>query len=300
MDVLGESGQCLEVVDITAVDGAARLSGRNEQGVPSDRDRGSLEAYMRDLHAGTTERISIGSGGLATPTWSWAEAISAGARFVAFTAGAAGGSLTREDTYPGADVFVRDRQTQTNELVSVAPDGHSMGGWFIGMSADGTRILFGSGPQPDTRPAIYLRDRAANITRLVAPLVTTWRRAAGTRPTPLSVLGQPDGLTAALSPDGRLAAFQTALPTGRDDTNGADDIVVVDLETGAERPATRSSAGCPGNGASGEPTFSRDGSIVAFTSEAEDLAGPDNQRLNSVYIRDMVATRTERVGAARR
>jgi hypothetical protein len=170
-----------------------------------------------------------------------------------------------------------------------------MGGWFIGMSADGTRILFGSGPQPDTRPSIYLRDRVAGTTRLLAPLVTTWRRAASTRPTPLAVLGKPDGPTAALSADGRFAAIQTALPTGSDDTNGVDDIVVIDLTTGAEEPATRSSLGCPGNGASGEPAFSRDGSVVAFTSEADDLAGADNQRLNDVFVRDRFAYRTERV-----
>jgi Tol biopolymer transport system component len=264
-----------------------------------DRDRGSVEAYLRDLQAGTTERISIGPGGLAAPTWSSAQAVSEGGRYVAFTAGAAGGSLTSADTYPGSDVFLRDRQTKTTETISVAPDGRSMGGWFLGMSADGMKILFGSGPQPDARPAVFLRDRAAGTTRLIAPLVTTWRRSAGTRPTPLSVVGKPDGPTAALSADGRRAAFQTALPTGPDDTNGADDIVVVDLATGIEQPATRSASGCPGNGASGEPTFSWDGSIIAFTSEADDLADSDNQRLTNVFVRDMFAYGTERVRAAR-
>jgi hypothetical protein len=89
--------------------------------VPSDRSRGSIEAYLRDLEAGTTERVSVGGGGLAAPTWSWAGAVSEGGRFVAFTAGAAGGSLTPDDTYPGADVFVRDRQAQTTEVISIAP-----------------------------------------------------------------------------------------------------------------------------------------------------------------------------------
>ena len=175
-----------------------------------------------------------------------------------------------------------------------------MGGWFLGMSEDGMKILFGSGPQPDARPAVFLRDRAGGSTRLLAPLVTTWRRSASTRPTPLAIAGQPDGPTAALSADGRRAAIQTALPTGSDDANGVDDIVVVDLATGIERPATRSASGCPGSGASGEPTFSRDGSIIAFTSEADDLAGSDNHRLTDIFVRDMVADRTERVRATRR
>ena len=55
--------------------------------------------------------------------------------------------------------------------------------------------------------------------------------------------------------------------------------------------------GCPGNGASGEPTFSRDGSIIAFTSEADDLADSDNFRLTNVFVRDMFADGMERVRA---
>jgi Tol biopolymer transport system component len=267
--------------------------------VPSDRDLGSIEAYLRDLEAGTTERVSVGAaGGLAAQTWSWAEAVSDGGRYVAFTAGAAGGSLTADDTYPGADVFLRDRQTQTTELVSVAPDGRSMGGWFLGMSADGTRILFGSGPQPDSKPAVFLRDRATATTRLVAPLSTTWRRRSGTSPAPLAFVGQRAGPPAALSADGHIAALQTALPTGSEDTNAADDIILVDLATGATQPATRSSSGCPGNGASGEPILSHDGSTISFTSEADDLAGSDNGRATNVYIREMRARKTERIGIA--
>ncbi len=266
--------------------------------VTSDRSRGSIEAYLRDLELGTTERISLGAGGQAASTWSWAGAVSRGGRYVAFTAGAAGGPLAPADSYPGADVFVRDRQARATEVVSVAPDGRSMGGWFLGMSADGMRILFGSGPQADAKPAVFLRDRTTGTTSLIAPLVTTWRRSAGAHPAPLAFLGQRDGPPAALSADGRFAAIQTALPTGPEDSNAADDIVVVDLNTGIWRPASRSSSGCPGNGASGEPTLSRDGSVVAFTSEADDLAGADNHRLTNIYVRDMLADRTERMRAA--
>lgn len=264
--------------------------------VAPDREPGSIEAYLRDLDGATTERVSVGAGGLSAPTWSWAEAVSDDGRYVAFTAGWAGGSLTVDDTYPGSDVFVRDRQTQTTELVSVAPDGRSMGGWFMGMSADGSRVLFGAGPQPDSRPAVFLRDRATRATRFVAPLVTTWRRGAGAAPAPLAFLKH--GASAALSADGQVAAIQTALPTGQDDTNGADDIVLVDLATGDQQPATRSSSGCTGNGASGEPALSGDGSTVAFTSEADDIDGPDNHRVTNVYVREMTARRTVRISTA--
>jgi Tol biopolymer transport system component len=259
-----------------------------------DREVESIEAYLRDLETATTERISIGLGGLYSPTWSWAEAVSDDGRFVIFTAGAAGGSLTPADVYPGADVFVRDRVTGTTEVVSVAPDGRSMGGWFLGTSADGMRVLFGSGPQPDNKPAVFIRDRAARRTRIVAPLIYSWRRSAAARPAPLSMVGQRAGPPAALSADGRFAAIQTALPTGPDDTNGSDDVVLFDLRTGHRRPVSRSSLGCPGNGSSGEPALSADGSIVAFTSEADDLAGSGNGWLTNIYVRDTLAERTER------
>jgi Tol biopolymer transport system component len=266
--------------------------------VASDREDGSIEAYLRNLDAGTTERVSIGPGGLSAPTWSWAEAVSDGGRYVAFTAGWAGGTLTADDTYPGADVFVRDRQAQRTEAVSVAPDARSMGGWFLGMSADGMRILFGPGPQSDSKPAVFMRDRAAGTTRLVAPLAITWRRRADSAPAPLAFVRQRAGPPAALSADGQIAAIQTALPSGPDDTNAADDIVLVDIATGAWQPGTRSSSGCPGSGPSGEPTLSRDGTILGFTSEADDIAGVDNHRVTNVYVRETTARRTERISTA--
>lgn len=263
--------------------------------VPLDREPGSIEAYLRTLETGAIERISVGISGRHASTWSWAEAISEDGRYVMFTAGAAGGSLTPEDVYPGADVFVRDRLEQTTEAISVAPDGRSVGGWFLGMSADGMRVLFGAGPQPDTKPAVFFRDRASATTRLIAPLAFSWRRSAGHRPAPLSSIGQRIGPPAALSADGRFAAVQTVLPTGPDDTNGTDDVVVIDLGRGTRQAVSRSSGGCLGNGASGEPSLSSDGSVVTFTSEATDLAGGDNGWLTNVYLRDLAAARTERI-----
>ncbi|HEV3364116.1 MAG TPA: hypothetical protein VG795_08245 [Acidimicrobiia bacterium] len=261
--------------------------------VESDRDSANIEAYLRDLEAGTTERVSIGAAGLSAPTWSWAEAVSDDGRYVAFTAGWAGGSLTADDTYPGSDVFLRDRGARTTELISVAPDGRAVGGWFLGMSDDGMKVLFGSGPQPDSKPALFMRDRASRTTHFVAPLVTTWGRPADTAPAPLAFLKS--RATAALSAAGHIAAIQTAIPTGPDDTNGADDIVLVDIASGRWQPVTRSSAGCAGNGGSGEPALSGDGSTVGFTSEADDLAGSDNHRVTNVYVRELSRARTEQI-----
>jgi hypothetical protein len=141
---------------------------------------------------------------------------------------------------------------------------------------------------------VFLRDRATRTTHFVAPLITTWRRPADTGPAPLAFIKQRAAAT--LSADGHIAAVQTAIPSGPDDTNAADDIMLVDIATGARQPATRSSSGCPANGASGEPALSRDGSVVGFTSEADDLVGSDNGRVTNVYVSQTSPRRTERIG----
>src|SRR4051794_24780752 len=75
---------------------------------------------------GTTERVSIATGGAEGngPSWSSssrAPAISGGGRFVAF--GSFATNLVQGDTNSVADVFVRDRKIGTTERVSVATGG---------------------------------------------------------------------------------------------------------------------------------------------------------------------------------
>jgi Tol biopolymer transport system component len=81
-------------------------------------DTGRNDVYLRDLAAGTTERISVNSAGLAANGNSGAAAISADGRYVAFESSAT--NLDPADTGGDEDVFVRDRVSGLSRLVSAS------------------------------------------------------------------------------------------------------------------------------------------------------------------------------------
>ena len=79
------------------------------------------DVFVRDRQTGTTRRVSLGPGGVQGNEHSFAPAISANGRFVAFISYAT--NLVPGDTNDAADVFVRDRQTGTTRRVSVGRGG---------------------------------------------------------------------------------------------------------------------------------------------------------------------------------
>jgi hypothetical protein len=81
-------------------------------------DTGGNDVYVRDLAAGTTERISVNSAGLGANGNSSAAAISADGRYVAFESSAT--NLDPADTGGDEDVFVRDRVSGSTRLVSAS------------------------------------------------------------------------------------------------------------------------------------------------------------------------------------
>src|SRR5437762_932588 len=82
---------------------------------------GAADVFVRDRQTGTTERVSVASGGTQGNAASWGLALSADGRFVAFQSDAT--NLVAGDTNGATDVFVRDRQTGMTERVSVASGG---------------------------------------------------------------------------------------------------------------------------------------------------------------------------------
>ena len=242
--------------------------------VPGDTNN-TWDVFVRDLQAGTTERVSVGSGGTEGDSFSWSASISADGRFVAFTSRA--DNLVSGDTNGSSDVFLRDRLLGTTERVSLASDGaegngHSGGG---PVSDDGRYVAFTSFATnlvPGDRwpfPRIYVRDRVASTTERV----TTGLGGS-----------QPDGFSSsfAMSADGRYVAFEsdaTNLVPG--DTNGASDIFLYDRSAtgftslcapGAEgvhacpcsNPPATSASGCDNSSATGGAVLSASG--VAYLS----------------------------------
>ncbi|MEX1193482.1 MAG: calcium-binding protein [Dehalococcoidia bacterium] len=136
--------------------------------VPEDTN-GKSDVFVRDLQAGTTERVSVDSSGNQANGVSINATISADGRYVAFQSFA-------DNFVPGdttlLDVFVHDRQTGVTELVSVGiadtqADGASDN---ASISGDGRYVAFQSGATnlvaEDTNGAldVFVRDRDATAT----------------------------------------------------------------------------------------------------------------------------------------
>jgi Tol biopolymer transport system component len=265
---------------------------------PADTDThiSDYDVFVRDLDTGLTTLVSRASGasGAAGSSSSHTPSISADGRYVAFVSGAT--NLSPDDPSSDADVYVRDRQTNTTILVSRAsgPGGAKANAHpssFPSISADGRYVAFasnGSNLVPgDTNNAtdIFVRDLQADTTTLVS-------RADGLT----GALADSTSVNPAISADGGHVAFESdAGNLDAEDTDSLKDVYVRDLGAGTTTLASRAPgpAGADGNGSSYFPSISADGDVVGFNSEATNLS-PDDPGAGTVdyYVRDLGAATT--------
>jgi hypothetical protein len=134
--------------------------------VPGDTN-GVSDIFVRDLVAGTTERVSVGPGGVQAGWESRGVWISADARYVGFNTAAP--NLVTGDTNGTWDTFLRDRLLGVTERVSLSSNG-SQGNAYsttdrVHGSDDGRFIVFASRASnlvpADTngREDVFVRDR---------------------------------------------------------------------------------------------------------------------------------------------
>jgi hypothetical protein len=98
------------------------------------------------------------------------------------------------------------------------------------------------------------------------------------------------------SADGARVAFASlAEDLVPDDGNGISDVFVRDLAAGATLRASVATGGGEANGASSAPALAGGGQLVAFASDATNLAGPDTNAARDVYLHDLASAATERV-----
>jgi Tol biopolymer transport system component len=144
-------------------------------------------------------------------------------------------------------------------------------GGAISISASGRKLLFESAAN-NLDPAdshlgidVYLRDRKLHTTTLVS-------RA------PLALPANGDSTRPEISGNGRWAAFISYASNLVDgDGNGFADVFRRDLVQGVTTRVSISSDGVEGDGDSAEGHLCRDGSLVVFSSRADNLvAGPTN------------------------
>ncbi len=190
-----------------------------------------------------------------------------------------------------SDVYVHDRVTGANVLVSRNPSGtagndDSLDPW---MTPDGRYVVFESlasdlvaGDSPSSRD-VFLRDLVSETTSAVSV------DSSG-------ALGSGHGTVPSISDDGRYVAFSSlASNLIAGDTNGVDDIYVRDVVSGTTIRASVDSTGAQANGASTYSAISGDGRYVVFESVATNLVPGDTNGVGDVFVRDLVAGTTVRV-----
>lgn len=251
------------------------------------------QVFLRDRQQGTTTLISRSPLGERANNHCDHTSMSADGRFIAYDSTAT--NLVADDTNGDKDVFLYDRQADSTSRVSLASDGsQALGGESSTpvISADGRHIAFTShaanlpSAAGDGTLQVYVRDLDPSSTELVSV------NDAG-------VAGNFASDSASISGDGRVVAFcseATNLAAG--DRTFFRDVFVRLRDEGVTRLASVSGGGEGGNGASTQPSLSADGTVLAYTTLATNLALGSVPGLTAVVARrlDTGETRLVSVG----
>jgi Tol biopolymer transport system component len=246
--------------------------------VPGDTNR-VPDVFVRDRATGTTQRVSVGPGGVQGDFASFSPTISANGRFVAFFSAAT--KLVPGDTNGVDDVFIRDCKTGVTQRVSLGRGRvqGDFGSYIPAISADGRFVAFSSDATNlvpgDTNGVLdaFVRDRQGGTTRRVSLGSAGIQRKSG-------------GAVSSISADGRFVVFvsvATKLVPG--DTNSVDDVFIRDRQMGVTRRVSVGQGGVQANGSSDRAAISADGRFVAFLSRATNLVPGDTNSADDVFVR---------------
>jgi Tol biopolymer transport system component len=233
------------------------------------------DLFVRHLKTHKTERVTVSQTGGKPDAGSVRPSISGDGRLIAFNSYAS--NLVPDDTNSEQDVFVRDLKTRVTRRIR----GGSRGGGSLGISADGRFVVFGTGldlvgGDPD-KGGIFRHDLEQHTSEQIE----------------LSSSGEEQNApnsAFAISAHANFLVFSSyASNLVPDDTNESSnglgrDIFVRDI---ANRTTTRVSvttAGKQANAGSDGPAISGDGRFAGFESEATNLGGDTNRRLD-VFVR---------------
>ncbi|MCF6209827.1 MAG: hypothetical protein L3K24_03930 [Gammaproteobacteria bacterium] len=240
------------------------------------------------VSAATIEQISIANDGTqVTAIATEQKAISTDGRYVVFSAQ----GLTPGDTHYHA--YLRDRATNTIEMVSIASDGShsvSLSNGSVDVTANGRYVTFvANWPQDGSTSGtdVYVRDRITNTTELISSPGEAGKNSQDT----------------SISDNGRYVVFSSsATNLVSDDTNGSSDIFVRDRVTGTMERVSIASNGTEahGGGANGSrrTAISGDGRYVAFISAANNLVANDTNGVDDLFLHDRATGTTQRINVA--
>jgi Tol biopolymer transport system component/putative cell wall-binding protein len=258
--------------------------------VPGDTNN-QCDVFVHDRQTGETTRVSVASDGTEGNRRSYAPAISADGRRVAFQS-------MSSNFVPGMDneardVFVHDRETGQTVCISVGFDGTCGNGrsQHPSVSADGRYVAFHSSASnlvPDDTNGhsdVFVRDLSIGKTTRVS-VATNGSETTGER----------GSYHASISADGKFVAFHSWAPNlVAGDSNRTCDVFVHEMRTGATTRVSVSSIGAQGNAQSEMPSISADGRYIAFDSGASNLVPDDRNGLIDVFVNDRRTGDTVRV-----
>ncbi|WP_386067868.1 TolB family protein [Tahibacter sp. UC22_41] len=245
------------------------------------------DVFLRDRLLGETLRISRRAGGAETHCRSFSPKISRDGRYIVFVSCDALTPYTFGGSY---EVFRYDRQTSQMRLVSQGMVGLSSGGLNThpSISDDGRYVAFSSsaalvaGDENGFRDC-FVRDMDSGVNVLASR-------------TPDGNGSNWDSLVQRLSGDGRYLLFTSnASNLVAGDTNGASDGFVFDRLAQTVERVTLGNAGLEPDGSSYPTDISRDGRLVAFTSNAPNLTGATPIPYSRAFVRDRLNGTTEQI-----
>jgi Tol biopolymer transport system component len=236
----------------------------------------AYHVYLRDTQSGTTTLIDTAAGassaGGITPAAT--PRLSADGRFVAFESNLP--ELSESDRNRSFDVFLRDTQTHSVELisstlptlVSQTPNGISSLA-PLSISASGQYVAFSS--EADN---LVINDTNAASDIFVRGMLTRSNLLVSVSTNGLSV-GNGISVDPAITSDGRYVAFASfANDLIPGDTNRFMDVFLRDVQAGSTILASITADGIRlGDGDSYSPILSSDGRFVLFRSRARNMVG---------------------------
>ena len=242
---------------------------------------GAWDVFVRDLGANTMTRASVGFAGEGNGS-SRRPSISADGRRVCFQSEA--WNLVPGDGNFTSDVFVRDLGAGTTTLLSRAPGGAPGNGFSFwpSLSADGQRAVFMS-------DASDLAAGDANGSTDVFAVSLVSGKATLVSASTTGQSGNAASSQAVISADGTHAVFRSNASDLVLKNSPFADIYMRRLDT----PQTwlisrRSGLGSLADQASHLPGVSRDGSVVAFESDATNLDSTDTNGVRDIYVRTVL------------
>jgi Tol biopolymer transport system component len=250
------------------------------------------DVYLRDMATGSVHHLSASLTAATENGSSQAPDISDDGRIVVFDTVAS--NLGVADRNGWIDVVAKDLATGALRIVSATAAGDQGNGHSLAprVSADGRFVAFQSfasnlaANDGNGARDVFVKDLATGALHLVSA------NEAGEVGND-SLAGS---LGAALSADGRYVVFESNASNLVDaDTNGATDVFVRDLHTGALRRVSVGAGGGQGNGTSAAADISSDGRFVVFVGNASNLVAGDTNAGFDVFVKDLLTGAVQRV-----